>query len=55
MREADASAAKRALGCAWIGEKLCEEGNDRAADKKFKVAFGAFGMDADRQLDRPKR
>ena len=47
---ADASTAKRVLGYASIGEKLCEAGNDRAANKKFKAAFNALGIDEAQQV-----
>jgi len=53
--DADASAAKRALGFVTIGEKLCEAGNDRAANKKFKAAFTALGVDASQQVALLKR
>ena len=52
---ADASVAKRALGYASIGEKLCEAGNDRAANKKFKAAMNALGIDPAQQLALLKR
>ena len=51
----DASTAKRALGYASIGEKLCEAGNDRAANKKFKAALTAIGIDETQQLALLKR
>lgn len=51
----DASTAKRALGFASIGEKLCEAGNDRAANKKFKAALTAIGIDENQQLALLKR
>ncbi|MFC3711760.1 hypothetical protein ACFOMD_04210 [Sphingoaurantiacus capsulatus] len=47
---ADASAAKQALRFASVGEKLCEAGNDRAANKKFEAAFAALGIDGEQQL-----
>ena len=52
---AEASVAKRALGYVSIGEKLCEAGNDRAANKKFKAAFTALGVDEAQQLALLKR
>jgi hypothetical protein len=52
---ADAKAAKRALGYASIGAKLCEAGNDRAANKKFKAALTALGVDETQQLALLKR
>lgn len=51
----DAATAKRALGYASIGEKLCEAGNDRAANKKFKAALTAIGVDETQQLALLKR
>jgi hypothetical protein len=51
----DASTAKRALCYASIGEKLCEAGNDRAANKKFKAALTAIGIDETQQLALLKR
>lgn len=42
---ADASTAKRVLGYASIGEKLCEAGNDRAANKKFAAAAKTLNVD----------
>ncbi len=47
---ADAGAAKQALRFASIGEKLCEAGNDRAANKKFEAAYAALGIDGEQQL-----
>jgi hypothetical protein len=52
---ADASAAKQALRYAAVGEKLCEAGNDRAANKKFEAAFSALGIDGEQQLALLKR
>lgn len=52
---ADAGTAKRALGYVSIGEKLCEAGNDRAANKKFKAALTALGVDETQQLALLKR
>ena len=43
---ADASVAKRALGYISIGEKLCEAGNERAANKKFAAAMKTLNVDA---------
>ena len=43
---AEASVAKKALGYVSIGEKLCEAGNDRAANKKFAAAMKALNVDA---------
>ena len=51
----DASTAKRALGYASIGEKLCDAGNERAANRKFKAALTAVGIDETRQLALLKR
>lgn len=51
----DAATAKRAVGYASIGEKLCEAGNDRAANKKFKAALTAIGVDETQQLALLKR
>ena len=51
----DATTARRALGYASIGEKLCEAGNDRAANKKFKAALTAIGVDETQQLALLKR
>ena len=42
---ADANAAKRALGYVSIGEKLCEAGNERAANKKFSSAIKVLNAD----------
>lgn len=52
---ADAGAAKKALRFAAIGEKLCDAGNDRAADKKFAAALTALGIEGDQQLALLKR
>lgn len=52
---ADASAAKQALRFVSIGEKLCEAGNDRAANKKFAAAFSALGIEGEQQLALLKR
>lgn len=43
---ADANAAKRALGYVSIGEKLCEAGNERAANKKFAAAMKVLNVDS---------
>lgn len=42
---ADAAAAKKALGFVSIGEKLCDQGADRAAGKKFAAAAKALNVD----------
>lgn len=42
---AEASVAKKALGYVSIGEKLCEAGNDRAANKKFAAAAKTLNVD----------
>lgn len=42
---AEASVAKKALGYVNIGQKLCEEGNERAAGKKFAAAAKALNVD----------
>src|SRR5688500_18599095 len=52
---ADASSARKALGYASIGEKLCEAGNDRAAGKKFKAVLTALGIDSAQQVAMLKR
>jgi hypothetical protein len=46
----DAGTARRALGYVAIGEKLCEAGNERAANKKFGAAIRAIGMPESQQL-----
>ena len=43
---ADANTAKRALGYVTIGEKLCEAGNERAANKKFAAAMKVLNVDS---------
>ena len=43
---AEAAAAKRAIGYVSIGEKLCEAGNERAANKKFAAAMKVLNVDA---------
>lgn len=43
---ADASVAKKALKYTRTGELLCEAGNERAARKKFEVAFKTLGTSA---------
>lgn len=43
---ADAAAAKRALGYVSTGEKLCEAGNERAANKKFAAAMKVLNVDS---------
>jgi len=43
---ADAAVAKKALKYTRTGEMLCEAGNDRAAKKKFEVAFETLGTSA---------
>ena len=43
---AEAGVAKRALGYVSIGEKLCEAGNERAANKKFAAAMKTLNVDA---------
>jgi hypothetical protein len=40
----DATAAKAAVRDAATGVKLCDAGNDRAARKKFEVAFKRLGV-----------
>lgn len=52
---ADASAAKQALRYVAVGQKLCEAGNDRAANKKFAAAFTALGIDGEQRLALLKR
>lgn len=52
---ADASVAKQALRYVSVGQKLCEAGNDRAANKKFEAAFAALGVDGEQQLALLKR
>lgn len=52
---ADAGAAKQALRYVSVGEKLCEAGNDRAANKKFAAAFNALGIEGEQQLALLKR
>jgi hypothetical protein len=42
---ADAATAKKALGFVSIGEKLCDQGADRAAGKKFAAAAKALNVD----------
>jgi hypothetical protein len=42
---AEASVARRALGYINVGQKLCEEGNERAAGKKFAAAAKTLGVD----------
>ncbi len=42
---ADVAAAKKALGFVSIGEKLCDQGADRAAGKKFAAAAKALNVD----------
>ena len=46
----DAGTARRALGYVATGEKLCEAGNERAANKKFAAAMRAIGMPESQQL-----
>ncbi len=52
---ADTSAARQALRYVSVGQKLCEAGNDRAANKKFEAAFAALGIDGEQQLALLKR
>jgi hypothetical protein len=47
---ADSGTSRRALGHVAIGEKLCEAGNERAANKKFAAAVRALGTPESRQL-----
>ena len=42
----DTGTAKRALGYVSIGQKLCEAGNDRAANKKFAAAMKTLNVDS---------
>jgi hypothetical protein len=51
----DAGTARRALGYVSTGEKLCEAGNERAANKKFKAALNALGVAESQQLALLKR
>ena len=46
----DAGTARRALGHVRTGEKLCEAGNERAANKKFAAAIRALGLTEPQQL-----
>src|SRR5688572_17926149 len=51
----DAGTARRALGYVATGEKLCEAGNERAANKKFRAALTAVGVAESQQLALLKR
>lgn len=46
----DAGTARRALGYVSTGEKLCEAGNERAANKKFAAAIRALDLPESQQL-----
>ena len=41
---ADEKSARRAFRKADIGERLCQAGNERAADKQFTRALKALGL-----------
>ena len=43
---ADAAVAKKALKYSKTGVLLCEAGNERAAQKKFEIAFKTLGTSA---------